>query len=103
MIKNSSATSFSADVLSVKERVLVYFWSDSADLCKTTWPILEDLVSRLDRVDIVKVNSDHNPSLLTDLGITTIPTVILFEDGKETKRTTEVFSKEAFIEEFGLN
>jgi len=103
MIKNSSTSSFSNDVLNVQNRVLVYFWSESFNVCKTTWPLLEGLVDRLDRVDIIKINSDHNPELLADLGITTIPTTILFEDGKEIKRTTELVSVEDFMNDFGLN
>ena len=103
MIKNSSAVSFASDVLSVKDRVLVYFWSESSDLCKTSWPILEEASNMLDRIDIVKVKSDNNAELLQELGVTDIPTVILFEDGKEKNRCGYVINKDSFLQSFGLN
>lgn len=66
----------------IKERVLVDFYADWCGPCKMLAPLLE----KVDNIDILKVNVDAFPDLAANYGIMSIPTLILFENGKEIKK-----------------
>ena len=66
----------------IKERVLVDFYADWCGPCKMLAPILE----KVDNIDILKVNVDAFSDLAANYGIMSIPTLILFENGKEIKK-----------------
>ena len=66
----------------IKERVLVDFYANWCGPCKMLAPILE----KVDNIDILKVNVDAFPDLAANYGIMSIPTLILFENGKEIKK-----------------
>ena len=100
MIKDSSSAQFADDVLLVKGKVIVDFWADWCGPCKALAPILEEISNQ---VDVVKINSDDNSGLAAELSIRAIPTIIVFEDGKEVKRITGARPKAVLIKELGLN
>ena len=69
--------------------VLVDFWASWCAPCKAQDPILEELLKQeTGNVMVGKVNVDDNRSLAGKLNIFSIPTLILFKDGKEIRRMT---------------
>lgn len=68
----------------VKEGVtLVDFWAPWCGPCKMIAPILDELAGELDgKARIVKMNVDENPDVAGQYGIMSIPTMILFKNGK---------------------
>ena len=66
----------------IKNRVLVDFYADWCGPCGRLMPILEEI----DNIDIIKVNTDMFPNIARSYGIMSIPTLILFEDGKEMRK-----------------
>lgn len=66
----------------ISNKVLVDFYADWCGPCKMLAPILENI----DSVDILKVNVDSFPDLAAKYGVMSIPTLILFENGKELKK-----------------
>ena len=66
----------------ISNKVLVDFYADWCGPCKMLAPILENI----DSVDILKVNVDSFPDLAAKCGVMSIPTLILFENGKELKK-----------------
>ena len=66
----------------ISNKVLVDFYADWCGPCKMLAPILENI----DSVDILKVNVDSFPDLADKYGVMSIPTLILFENGKELKK-----------------
>jgi len=68
--------------------VLVDFWATWCPPCRMIAPIVEQIHAELgDRVKVVKMDTDENPSTAMSLGIASIPTVIIFKDGKLAERT----------------
>jgi len=81
-IKTTDA-SFEADVLKSSEPVVVDFWAEWCGPCKMIGPSLEEIATELKgRVKIVKLNVDENPGVAGKLGIRSIPTLMMFKDGK---------------------
>ena len=80
--KTTDAT-FKQDVLESSLPVVVDFWAEWCGPCRMIAPALEEIATELKgKVKIVKLNIDENPSVAQNLGIRSIPTLIVFKDGK---------------------
>lgn len=103
MIKDSSSAQFANDVLLSKGKVAVDFWAPWCNPCKMMGPILKDLAEDFpDQITIYKVNVDDNSGLSAEFKISSIPTIIVFEDGKEVKRIKGAKPRGILMDEFGL-
>ena len=80
--------SFEDSVLKAAQPVLVDFWAAWCGPCRMIAPIVEQIHGELgDKIKVVKMDIDENPSTPMSLGIMSIPTVIIFKDGKPAERT----------------
>ena len=75
--------SFEKEVLKSKNLTLVDFWAEWCGPCKAIAPALEDIAQTLgDRVKVVKINIDDNPSTPSTYNVKGIPMLMLFKDGE---------------------
>lgn len=90
---------FQKDVLDSKGVVFVDFYADWCGPCKVTEPIVEELAKEQPEVKFLKVDVDANPQLATQYSIFSIPTFMIFKDGKMAAQLVGARGKEGFVEE----
>jgi len=91
---------FESEVLKSDKPTLVDFWAPWCGPCQMMGPIIEELAKEMgDKVKIGKLNVDENPKIAQKFSVMSIPTIIIFKDGKTAKQLVGVQSKEALKEE----
>lgn len=85
MIKNITTVSeFNEIIQNSKGKVIVDFYADWCGPCKMQAPVLDDFSKKQPESMILKVNVDHNVDLAEAHGIMSIPTMMVFSQGKQT-------------------
>jgi len=92
-VEKVSDREFEQKVIRSDEIVLVDFYADWCGPCRTLAPVLDELAQETPDARIVKVNIDRSPKLAERYGVRSIPTVILFKDGRPVTRRTGLNSK----------
>jgi thioredoxin 1 len=91
--------SFEAEVLNSETPAIIDFWAEWCAPCRAIAPIVKDLADQYgDKVKVVKLNIDENPSVPGKYGIRSIPTVLAFKDGAVVGQITGARPKNAFEE-----
>jgi thioredoxin 1 len=85
---------FEQEVLSSEIPVLVDFWAPWCGPCRMVAPVVDELSQDFDgQVKVVKINTDENPTIATQYGIRSIPTLIVFKDGQPVDRVVGALPK----------
>jgi thioredoxin 1 len=83
MITNVTDADFKDKVLDSSKPVLVDFWAVWCAPCKMLAPVIEQVSKKLEEnIEVAKLDVDQNPQTSMTYGITSIPTLILFNQGK---------------------
>jgi len=86
------------------ELMMVDFWAEWCGPCQMLGPVIESLAERYEgRAIVGKVNTDEEPNLAIGYGVSGIPTVIFFKDGKEIDRLVGVMPPDAFTQVLDRN
>ncbi len=94
---------FKKEVLESDVPVIVDFWAQWCRPCLMLAPVLEEIASDLDgKVRIAKVNVDQEGYLANQYRISSIPTVLLFENGKLKTQVIGLMRKEDLIKRLGI-
>lgn len=88
---------FEQEVLKSDKKVLVDFWASWCGPCRMLSPIIDEIAKEIDKVKVGKVNVDEESDLATQFAVMSIPTLILFENGKPIKQVVGVQSKTAIL------
>jgi thioredoxin len=92
---NVTDATFEADVLKSPTPVLLDCWAPWCGPCQRMTPVMHELASELaGEVTVAKLNVDENPRVSRQLGIQSIPTILLFRGGTAIARTMGAVPKE---------
>ena len=81
-----------------KGEVLVDFFATWCGPCRMLGPVLEEVSNDRIGVKIVKIDVDECPNLARSFGIMSVPTLLLFKDGKEIYKTIVFMPKEELVD-----
>jgi thioredoxin 1 len=95
MVVSVSEKNFSQEVLDSSIPVLVSFWAPWCSVCRIVNPFLQRFQAELDTpVKIVSINADDNFRLSNSYRLTTLPTLLLFDEGKVIQRLDRFHSRD---------
>lgn len=99
MVKDVTKDNFEKEVLKSTGLVVCDFNADWCGPCKMLRPIIDEVSETRSEAKFVSINIDNEDELAYKYGVSSIPCLILFKDGKEVKRSVGLIPREK-LEEF---
>jgi thioredoxin 1 len=98
MAKEFTDDNFQLEVLDSDKLSMIDFWAEWCGPCRAIGPVVEELSKEFEgRVNIGKVNVDHNPQLSMNYGITSIPAILFIKNGQVVDKLVGAQPKHNFI------
>ncbi|HEX4362367.1 MAG TPA: thioredoxin [Pseudonocardia sp.] len=95
---NVTDDTFDQDVLKSGKTVVVDFWATWCGPCKMVAPVLDEIAGEnSEKLTVAKLDIDQNPSTARDYQVMSIPTMIVFQDGKPVKQIVGAKPKAALL------
>ena len=91
-------SNFDYEVMQSEKPVLVDFWAPWCGPCRMVSPIVDEIAQETKDAKITKVNVDEQPELAAKFGVMSIPTLMVFKNGKVTNKTVGARQKSAILE-----
>ena len=98
MAKEFTDGNFQNEVLDSDKLSMIDFWAEWCGPCRAIGPVVEELSKEFEgRVNIGKVNVDHNPQLSMNYGITSIPAILFIKNGQVVDKLVGAQPKVNFV------
>ena len=99
MVKTLAKENFEGEVLNASGTVLVDFWASWCGPCRMVSPIIDELAEEYaGKLTVGKVNVDEQSELASQYAIVSIPTILVFKNGKVVEKKVGAYSKDDFCD-----
>lgn len=99
MLKKLNSDNFRNEILDRNGVALVDFYADWCGPCQMLSPVIDEIAKERTDIAVGKVNVDNEGELALEYGVMSIPTLIVFENGKEKARLVGFRAKEEILAE----
>ena len=96
-VVNLTMENFQREVLNSEKPVLVDFWASWCGPCRMVSPLVDQIASENQEVKVAKVDIDAQPELASAFRVMSIPTLMVFKDGKLAKTSVGAKPKAAIL------
>lgn len=104
MAKEYTDGNFQSEVLQSDKLTVVDFWAEWCGPCRAIGPVIEELSKEYDgKVNVGKVNVDHNPQVSMNYGITSIPAILFIKNGQVVDKLVGAQPKANFVRKIEAN